>query len=39
MFVKKYLDCKVIGNRIYVDRAKLESLLSSDNRDSFPLDE
>lgn len=29
MFVKKYLETKVIGNRIFVERAELENLLKS----------
>ena len=35
-FVSLYLDPKRIGNRIYVDRQQLESLLASD-REQFPL--
>lgn len=37
-FVSIYLDPIVIGNRIFVDRAKLETLLSDPDRDRFPLD-
>lgn len=37
-FVKLYLDVKYIGNRIFVERDKLESLLSDPDRDRFPLD-
>lgn len=37
-FVKTYLDPKIIGNRIYVERAKLEALLSDPDRERFPLD-
>lgn len=37
-FVTLYLEPKRIGNRIYVDRAKLEALLSDPNREKFPLD-
>lgn len=37
-FVSIYLDPIVIGNRIFVDRAKLEALLSDPDRDRFPLD-
>ena len=29
MLVKKYLETKVIGNRIFVERAELENLLKS----------
>ena len=36
-FVKTYLDPKIIGNRIYVEREKLEALLSDPNRERFPL--
>ena len=36
-FVKTYLDPKIIGNRIYVERAKLEALLSDPDRERFPL--
>lgn len=37
-FVSLYLDPKKIGNRIYVERAKLEELLTDPNRDEFPLE-
>ena len=37
-FVSLYLDTKKIGNRIYVDRAKLEELLTDPNREDFPLE-
>ena len=37
-FVALYLDPKKIGNRIYVERAKLEELLTDPNRDEFPLE-
>ena len=37
-FVSLYLDTKKIGNRIYVEREKLEELLYNSNRDNFPLD-
>jgi len=36
-FVLLYLDPKRIGNRLYVDRSRLEQLLSDPNRDDFPL--
>ena len=36
-FVLLYLDVKRIGNRIYVERSKLEELLADPNRESFPL--
>lgn len=37
-FVSIYLDPVYIGNRIFVDRAKLEALLTDSVRDKFPLD-
>ena len=37
-FVMLYLDAKYIGNRIFVERDKLETLLSDPDRDRFPLD-
>ena len=37
-FVKLYLDTKQIGNRLFVERQKLEDLLSDPNREIFPLD-
>lgn len=37
-FVLLYLDTKRIGNRIFVDRDKLEALLSDPDREKFPLD-
>ena len=37
-FVKQYLEPKRIGNKIYVDRYKLEELLKSEDVESFPLD-
>lgn len=37
-FVSLYLDTKRIGNRIYVERAKLEALLTNPNREDFPLE-
>ena len=36
-FVSLYMDPKRIGNRIYVEREKLEALLHDENRDEFPL--
>ena len=36
-FVLLYLEPKRIGNRIYVEREKLEQLLSDPDRGSFPL--
>lgn len=36
-FVSLYMDPKRIGNRIYVEREKLEALLRDENRDEFPL--
>ena len=37
-FVIRYLDHKQIGNKIYVDRIKLEELLKREDAESFPLD-
>lgn len=37
-FVALYLEPKKIGNRIYVERAKLEDLLTDPNRADFPLE-
>ena len=37
-FVIRYLDHKRIGNKIYVDRIKLEELLKSEDVESFSLD-
>ena len=37
-FVSLYLEPKKIGNRIYVERAKLEELLMKSNRTDFPLE-
>ena len=37
-FVSLYLETKNIGNRLYVEREKLEELLYNSNRDNFPLD-
>ena len=36
-FVKTYLDPKIIGNRIFVERDKLEALLNDPDRERFPL--
>ena len=36
-FVLLYLDVKRIGNRIFVEREKLEALLNDPNREHFPL--
>ncbi len=36
-FVSLYLEPKRIGNRLYVDRTKLEQLLSNPDREEFPL--
>ena len=36
-FVSLYMDVKRIGNRIYVDRQKLEALLADPDRANFPL--
>ena len=37
-FIALYMDPKRIGNRIYVERAKLEELLTDPNREFFPLE-
>ena len=37
-FVSLYMDPKRIGNRIYVERRKLEQLLYDPDREQFPLD-
>lgn len=36
-FVSLYLEPKRIGNRMYVERTKLESLLNDPDRIDFPL--
>ena len=36
-FVNLYLEPKLIGNRLYVERFKLEALLSDPDRENFPL--
>ena len=36
-FVYLYLEPKRIGNRIYVERSKLEALLDNPDRADFPL--
>jgi len=36
-FVSLYLETKRIGNRIYVNREELETLLKDSNRYNFPL--
>lgn len=36
-FAFLYLDAKRIGNRIFVDRERLEALLSDPDRERFPL--
>lgn len=35
--VKQYLNIKIIGGRIFVEREQLEKLLSSTERNNFPL--
>ena len=37
-FAVLYLDAKKIGNRLYVEREKLEELLTDPNRTDFPLE-
>lgn len=37
IFVKKYLPVKLIGGRIYVERASLERLLADPEREYLPL--
>ena len=36
-FVSIYLEPKLIGNRIFVEREALERLLNDPNREKFPL--
>lgn len=36
-FVKQYLNVKIIGGRIYVEKKQLDELLSSPDRDYFPI--
>lgn len=36
-FVKKYLNVKLIGGRIYVEREALENILGDPEREIFPL--
>lgn len=36
-FATLYCKIKRVGNRIYVDRAELEALLSNPDREDFPL--
>ena len=36
-FVKKYLNIKLIGGRIYVEREALENILGDPEREIFPL--
>ena len=36
-FVKQYLNVKVIGGRIFVERQQLEELLTSPDREYFPI--
>ena len=36
--VKKYLQVKTIGNRMYIERDSLERLLSDPSVDALPLD-
>jgi hypothetical protein len=36
-FVSLYLEPKRIGNRIFVERGKLEALLRNSDRELFPL--
>lgn len=37
-FVSLYLDVKRVGNRLYVEREKLEELLTDPDRTDFPLE-
>ena len=39
VFVKKYLDVKIIGKRMFVEREQLEKLLSSNAVKEMTLDE
>lgn len=35
--VKQYLNVKIIGGRIFVERSQLENLLSSTEQHNFPI--
>ena len=35
--VKQYLNIKIIGGRIFVERRQLENLLNSTERNNFPI--
>ena len=35
--VKQYLNVKIIGGRIFVERSQLENLLSSTEQNNFPI--
>lgn len=37
-FATLYLDAKKIGNRLYVERERLEELLTDPDRTEFPLE-
>ena len=37
-FAALYLDAKKIGNRLYVERERLEELLTDPDRTEFPLE-
>ena len=37
-FAMLYLDAKKIGNRLYVERDRLEELLTDPDRTEFPLE-
>lgn len=36
-FAKQYLNAKMIGGRLYVERESLEKVLSDPNRNNLPL--
>ena len=36
-FIALYLEAKKIGNRLYVEREKLEEILTDPDRTNFPL--
>lgn len=35
--VKQYLDAKILGGRIFVERSQLEALLNSTEQNNFPI--
>ncbi len=37
VLVKQYLDAKILGGRIFVERSQLEALLNSTEQNNFPI--